>query len=89
MAGGVTLFQFLPSSRVTWIKPSSVPTQTVVRLKRRRADGVDHAEAVGHRLIDILGGDRVERCGHGGIHRARSGLIFSQVLPRSRERMTN
>src|SRR6478609_5836497 len=30
MAGGVTLFQVAPPSRVTWIWPSSVPAQIVV-----------------------------------------------------------
>ena len=28
--------------------------------ERRRADGVDDAEAVGHRLVDVLRGDGVE-----------------------------
>ena len=29
-SGGVTFFQVLPPSRVTWIRPSSVPAQIVL-----------------------------------------------------------
>ncbi len=35
-AGGVTSFHVLPPSRVTWIRPSSVPTQIV---RSSRYDG--------------------------------------------------
>ena len=76
MAGGVTLFQFLPSSRVTWIKPSSVPDPDRGCLKRRGADGIDDAEAVGHRLVDILGGDGIESRGNGRIQPREIGTDF-------------
>ena len=66
----MTFVQFLPSSRVTWIKPSSVPTQTVVACSGEGPMRVDHAEAVRHRLIDILGGDRIESGGHRRVHAA-------------------
>ena len=89
MAGGVTLFQVLPSSRVTWIKPSSVPTQTVAT---RSGEGpieytTPKRSVMGWSISLAVMGSSV--AGTGGWRRDRSALIFSHVLPRSRERMTN
>src|ERR1035438_9074755 len=42
-------------------------------LERRGADGIDHAEAVGHRLVDVLGRDGVERGGHSRVEAREVG----------------
>ena len=45
-------------------------------LERRRSDGVDHAEAVDHRFVDILGGKRVERDRHVRLQACQVGADF-------------
>src|SRR5579872_6290207 len=89
IAGGVTLLQLLPPSRVRWISPSSVPAQMVSACK---GEGpieytTPKRSVIGSSISFKVTASR--RGGGSGWRRARSGLIFSQVLPRSRERITN
>ena len=47
-------------------------------LQRRRADGVDHAEAIRHRLVDIFGSDGIEVRGH---RRVQARQIGADLFP--------
>ena len=42
-------------------------------IERRWADGVDHAEAVRHWLVDVFGGDRIECLRHLGMQAREIG----------------
>jgi hypothetical protein len=46
--------------------------------QRRGSDGVDDAEAIGHLLVNIPGGDGVEVCGH---FRPQAGKIGADFFP--------
>src|SRR5581483_7321931 len=84
--GGVTFCQWAPSSRVSQIKPSSVPAQiwcaragdgAIQYTTPRRGSPVLSATVAGSRL----GGTVV-------VFRVRSGLMIFQLLPPSGERKT-
>src|SRR5688500_2803518 len=86
MSGGPTFVQFLPPSRVTWIRPSSEPVQ--MRFSSRgdgaRVNTVAYVSTpVWSSVIGPPDGPSVF-----GSARVRSGLMRSQLAPSLVERQT-
>ncbi len=80
----MTFCHFLPPSRVTWISPSSVPTQT-----RSFSIGDGAMVAITPKpqaLARETGTSPVAQSGVPGTAPERSGLTVCQVWPRSVER---
>ena len=78
----MTFVPVLPPSRVTWIRPSSVPAQMRLASCERRREGINDAAMFALRadrprcMLAIFGGTP-------GSSRVRSGLMICQLWPPS------
>src|ERR1700685_84482 len=79
---GVTFFQFFPPSRVTWIRPVSLPAQMRFLLSDDGAM-VKTTPYPYCFALAIVGGSSALLSFDGGVAPVRSGLMVSQCRPPS------